>query len=251
MIELKKDANYNIIIVGVGGTGSHLTSFLSQLIGNSKIFKAKHNVILVDGDIVESKNLTTQKFLESDVGKLKAEVLSERYSSVFGLDITYLDKYIESTEDVLKLIDRSYNTSNIIVSCVDNNNARRIIDKTFNEFKCSYNVPALIVIDTGNSGSLDELTGQTIVSYRENENIMLPSASTYFPQILEDEIERPVASCGEILLENIQNIGANLTSAVTTFNILNNIIGFSKITGDLHIFNATNVESESLRVNIK
>ena len=135
MIELKDNSSYNIIIVGVGGTGSHLTSFLSQLIGNNKVYNMKHKIILVDGDVVEEKNLKTQKFLESDVGRLKSEVLSERYSSVFGMEISYVDKYISSKEDVLKLLDRSYGTTNVIVSCVDNNEARKYIDQAFNEFK--------------------------------------------------------------------------------------------------------------------
>lgn len=252
MIELKDNSSYNIIIVGVGGTGSHLTSFLSQLIGNNKVYNMKHKIILVDGDVVEEKNLKTQKFLESDVGRLKSEVLSERYSSVFGMEISYVDKYISSKEDVLKLLDRSYGTTNVIVSCVDNNEARKYIDQAFNEFKFNnHNCPGLIAIDTGNSGSLDELTGQTVVAYRTCDEVILPSASSYFPQILkEEEKKEPTASCGEIMLENIQNIGANITSAVTTFNILNNIIGFNKITGDLHMFNATTIETESLKVNI-
>ena len=109
MIELKDNSSYNIIIVGVGGTGSHLTSFLSQLIGNNKVYNMKHKIILVDGDVVEEKNLKTQKFLESDVGRLKSEVLSERYSSVFGMEISYVDKYISSKEDVLKLLDIIWN----------------------------------------------------------------------------------------------------------------------------------------------
>ena len=39
--------NYNIIIVGLGGTGSHLISFLSQLIGNRKD-KELFKITLID-----------------------------------------------------------------------------------------------------------------------------------------------------------------------------------------------------------
>lgn len=253
MIKIERDYRYNIIIIGVGGTGSHLISFLSQLIGNNKVFKAKHSIVLVDGDEVEAKNLRTQKFLQSDVGKIKSEVLSDRYSTVFGLDISYVDEYINSEKDVLKLFDRSYDTVNIVVSCVDNNKARRFIDSAFNNAEIkNYNRRGTIYIDTGNSSGSEELTGQTVVAYRNSEKIVLPSASTYFPQMLieEEDEEEPVASCGEVMLENIQNLGANITSAITVFNILNNIIGFNQIPGDLFMFNATKIETESMRINI-
>lgn len=253
MISLDKDYNYNIIIVGVGGTGSHLISFLSQLIGNNNNFKHKHKIILVDGDTVEEKNLRTQKFLPGDVGKLKAEVLSDRYSSVFDLDISYVDKYIENSRDIELLMDNYYNAFNIIVSCVDNNKARKCIDDTFNNIDLvRTRFRNLVYIDTGNSSGAEALTGQTVIAYKNIDGVVLPSASTYFPQILEEEeIEEPVASCGQEMLHNIQNIGANITSAVTVFNILNNIIGFNQIPGDLFMFNATNIETESLKVNIE
>lgn len=250
MIELKHDICYNIVIIGVGGTGSHLTSFLTQLIGNNRTFKTKHKITLVDGDKVEEKNLITQKFLESDVGLFKSEVLADRYSSVFGLDMPYVDQYINSKDDVLKLLDYNYSTYNIIVSCVDNNSARKYIDEAFNEHKPKYN-KGLIYIDTGNSSGVGELTGQTVIGYKDCDSTILPSASAYFPQMLEEEKEIPTASCGEVMLENIQNIGANITSACTTFNILNNIISFHQIPGDLFMFNATRLEIESLEVNIE
>ena len=43
--------NYNIIIIGLGGTGSHLISFLSQLIGNRKD-KELFKITLIDDDVV-------------------------------------------------------------------------------------------------------------------------------------------------------------------------------------------------------
>ena len=87
-----KYKEYNILIVGVGGTGPHLISFLSQLIGNRKD-KALFDITLIDKDHVEEKNLTTQKFLYEDITKNKAEVLSERYNAVYDLNIKYIEQY--------------------------------------------------------------------------------------------------------------------------------------------------------------
>lgn len=245
MIKLKKDNSYNIIVVGTGGTGSHFISFLSQLIGNNKVYKTKHKITLIDGDIIEEHNLRTQKFLPEDIGKLKAEVLADRYSSVFDISIGYIDRYIEKQRDITDLLDSSYGDVNIVISCVDNNKARRIIDKAFNENKRSN----IIYIDTGNSSGSDELYGQTIVGYNELGTIKLPSVSNYFP--LDDEKEEPVASCGEVMVRNIQNIGANITSACTVFNIINSIVSFGSIPGDVFTFNATSIEASSMKINAR
>ena len=129
---INKYKEYNILIVGVGGTGSHLISFLSQLIGNRKD-KALFDITLIDKDHVEEKNLTTQKFLYEDITKNKAEVLSERYNAVYDLNIKYIDKFIENKDDLISLLCED--KQNIIISCVDNNKARAIIDTVFNQPK--------------------------------------------------------------------------------------------------------------------
>lgn len=244
MINLYKDNNYKIIVVGVGGTGSHLTSFLTHLIGNDENLKLKSSILLIDGDQVEAKNCKNQKFLLSDVGKNKAETLSDRYSSVYDMEISYIDKYLNNFKDLDNVIfSLSKYDIPIIVSCVDNNKARIIIDNYFNEYK-----NRMIYIDTGNSGSEGELIGQTVIAYRDNNGVVLPSVSKYFTL---DEKEEKTPSCGEILLKNIQNIGANITSATTVFNILNNIISFNTITGDVFTFNASQVETRSLKIGNK
>lgn len=248
MVEISTKEHFDIFIIGVGGTGSHLTSFLTQLLGNNKDLKNKHRITLIDRDIVEEKNLRTQKFLSSDVGKSKAEVLSDRYSAVYDIDIGYIDSYIEDESKLKELISNSSYRNSIIVSCVDNNKARRIIDKVFNEgIKNRYYYSSLIYIDTGNSSGEEELTGQTVIGYRKRDQIILPSASTFFPQILEDEEEEvPQESCGEVMLKNIQNIGANITSACTVFNLINSILSFGIIPANLFTFNASRIESESI-----
>lgn len=248
MIELNKDKSFNIIIVGVGGTGSHLVSFLTQMIGNNNVYKKHSRLVLVDADIIEEKNLRTQKFLPCDVGKNKAETLSDRYQAVFNMDIPFVNEFIECQNDIERLMSRD--KINIIVSCVDNNKARKVLDNFFNS-DTAINYKDIIYIDTGNSSGTEELTGQTVVGYRDYLGIRLPSVSTYFPQMLQEESgPKPVMSCGEEMLHNIQNIGANITSACTVFNLLNSIIAFHTIPGDLFIFNASKVESQNLQINV-
>ena len=236
-----KYKEYNILIVGVGGTGSHLISFLSQLIGNRKD-KALFDITLIDKDHVEEKNLTTQKFLYEDITKNKAEVLSERYNAVYDLNIKYIDKFIENKDDLISLLCED--KQNIIISCVDNNKARAIIDTVFNQSK----VYKLIYIDTGNNSGSDIINGQTIVGFKEYNKILLPSVGKYYPQIYEEEKEDNTLSCSEAAALNIQNIGANITSAATVFNILNNIISFKRIPADFVLFDASNITTQNMKM---
>lgn len=247
MINLEKGNSYKIIIVGVGGTGSHLVSFLAQLIGNNKFYQRNHEIVLVDEDTVEEKNLRTQKFLENDIGKNKAEVLADRYESVFAAEVSYVDSFIRNTNDIIKLLAKDDYTTNVVISCVDNNKARKIMDSFFNS-KEAYTFKDLIYIDTGNSSGAEELTGQTVVAYRKNDQVILPSVSAYFPQVLQEEEPEQTVSCGEIMNISIQNIGANITSACNVFNILNNIIGFHRITSDLVTFNASQIETNNMKL---
>ena len=234
--------NYNIIIVGLGGTGSHLISFLSQLIGNRKD-KELFKITLIDDDIVETKNVKNQKFLLKDVGRSKVEVLSCRYNSIYKLNIQYCTKRIEEENDIQTLLDCS--SINIIVSCVDNNKTRHIIDNVFNYGSKNRTV---IYIDTGNSGSEGDFTGQTVVGYKTNTQIILPSVGNYFEEIEKEEEDIEEASCGEVLPNQIQNISANITSAVNVFNIMNIIITFNKIPADLVLFNATKITTNNMKL---
>ncbi|NFI52282.1 hypothetical protein FDB37_15830 [Clostridium botulinum] len=131
---------YTVIIIGCGATGSNLITLLSQYSISEKKIK---NIVLVDGDNVESKNFRNQKFTMKDVNENKARVLSNRYSKL-GIDISYVPEYISDTEKLINLI-KSYDNV-ILVGAVDNNNARQHMHKAFIEER----IQSLIYIDTGN-----------------------------------------------------------------------------------------------------
>ena len=192
---------------------------------------------------MEDKNVKNQKFLLKDVGRSKVEVLSCRYNSIYKLNIQYCTKRIEEENDIQTLLDCS--SINIIVSCVDNNKARHIIDNVFNYGSKNRTV---IYIDTGNSGSEGDFTGQTVVGYKTNTQIILPSVGNYFEEIEKEEEDIEEASCGEVLPNQIQNISANITSAVNVFNIMNIIITFNKIPADLVLFNATKITTNNMKL---
>ena len=80
---------FNIIIVGVGGTGGYVVRDLQRFIYSlgKRVHDIKLNLHLVDPDIVEMKNLLRQNFSPTDLGKPKAEVTAIRTSRIFGLEV--------------------------------------------------------------------------------------------------------------------------------------------------------------------
>ena len=66
----------SILIIGAGGIGGLLLDFICRAIAFSAT--AKVNLTIMDGDIVESRNLPHQRFSNSDVGSYKVEALIEQ-----------------------------------------------------------------------------------------------------------------------------------------------------------------------------
>ena len=95
----------DIVIVGCGGTGSHYIKELGRyLYGNRCLRNDEIRIVLVDGDLVEDKNLVRQAFLPQDIGYNKAQVMAEMLSQAYGLSVDYYDGYIDCEKDIEKLV---------------------------------------------------------------------------------------------------------------------------------------------------
>ena len=66
------DKPVRIVMIGAGGTGGHTVPHLYRLLHT---LDRPVEVILVDGDMVEKKNLVRQNFIASDLGKNKRRPL--------------------------------------------------------------------------------------------------------------------------------------------------------------------------------
>lgn len=147
---------YYILQIGTGGTGSEVVRQLSQMLTTSN---AKHVYVIADPDVISEKNIRNQIFLEEEVHELKADVLAERYSAAYpNLNIfSYTDGYIETVEDVQKLLKPDYLEQTgirlnsikeyllpIIIGCVDNVYSRRQLADAFEK------LPKAIYLDAGN-----------------------------------------------------------------------------------------------------
>ena len=235
MVEVNLSAYdcYTILVVGCGGTGSQLLGPLMQLCSNMKKKGKIRSIVLIDGDRYEEKNLRNQKATMDDIGDNKAYVMATRYGYVFeDLDITSYEEYLNTPKE---LDDITRKFSNIIViGCVDNNKARKIMHEYFTMNNKKQN---LIYIDSGNGTS--ERTGQIVVGYKVRDHCILNSVGDVFNYVLEEEkVVDDELSCGVVIEESPQVLATNLYSAAHIMNVLTNILMFNKIENNVVFFDS-------------
>jgi PRTRC genetic system ThiF family protein len=212
-----------IIMLGAGGTGGHIAPNLYRLLYS---IERPVKIIIADGDIVESKNLIRQNFIQADLGKNKAQVLAQRYASAFGMEIAYIPEFIEDEARLAELVQPDiYNSSpyqykreeglSILIGAVDNNKSRQLCHKIFKQ------ADNLIYIDSGNG----EYTGQVVCGIKRSGKTYYKPVGDLYPDVLESTDKFPTElSCEEATISAPQSIVANIMAATAVINYLYNIL---------------------------
>lgn len=261
----KTDVNYRLFILGCGGTGGYVAQHVAQI---RKLISPKSEIFLIDPDIVESKNLNNQLFVEKDIGKTKASVLKERYTVAYNMRISIHDAhYIETLEQLNEIVKctnyiptdnyRYKITFNVIIGCVDNNFTRRLINQYFNQ------VENIIYIDAGVEGgtipqgkTLADMStwtveekeryiesgyvGQVCVGVRANGKTILPPVCEVFPNLLieaADEL-KPSESCSSLLQSEPQRLITNRYAALVIAGYINELFSTDTIRNHYTVFNS-------------
>lgn len=257
----KKNIYPFIVQIGTGGTGGYLVQHIAQLLGTNK---KSATYVIADPDVIEEKNLGNQLFLASEVGMKKADVLAERYSYAYDMDIrSYSEAYIESPDDIKKLFNTDYIRTDgyrnqmlpIIIGCVDNNFTRQIIHEFFSKHPGVY-------IDAGNEATVVPADWQTrpkanwtpeeLQAFNESGwsgqivtgvNLNLakqPSVADVFPDILvsEDSIRPSSLSCTELTASEPQRLIVNKFAALAILSVLTEIIEELCISNHITVFHA-------------
>jgi len=212
--------NFSIIVVGCGGTGGFVAEGLCRLLIGSDI-----PIILIDHDRVEPHNLIRQHFYAGDVGKFKSQALAERLSRQFGRRIGYsVYPYMHD------LIGNDYGgglkrpaIQGIIVGCVDNVEARRVIGKTLqygNWWLDAGNGFSSGQVLLGNTRSMDYLVGAFIEEI--HEVIHLPIPSWQLPSLLIPPTRKEADSkdCAEAVADEEQGPVINQAMATLVLEFL-------------------------------
>ena len=100
-----------VIIIGCGGTGGFVADGLARLLPQNI------NLVLIDMDTVEERNLSRQSFTTADVGLFKSEALAKRLAGKYQRPIQYTVLPVGAGD-----LPRG-----IVVGCVDNGRARQTI----------------------------------------------------------------------------------------------------------------------------
>lgn len=190
---------FKFYIVGVGGTGSLLARDLPKL-----IIRSENEMCLIDGDVVESKNIIRQGYQKQDVGINKAIALSRKINSLYPVECEFMDCYL-TYDNMSNLLHLKHNKKFIpvIIGCVDNDATRKILEKIMGEQeRCIY-------IDSANS----EYEGNIYVAIKSKKGLHGKLRGQSYK--LEDDRHPDEISCQEHVSKgNVQYLVTNAKMAV-------------------------------------
>jgi hypothetical protein len=211
--------SFNIVLIGVGGTGGNLAPMLARIIsGNEKV-----TLTLVDGDEVETSNLERQPYLASDVGMNKAETLSTKLNMAFDLSTLFFTEYINAPSDLEKLFTCTRYDSkrlNILISCVDNHLARSVMERYFDSQE------TIVYIDSAN----EDYYGDVVLGLKSSNMTYLKTRGMYRPlEVFSGKKRVKNRSCEIKMNDNPQYLPANQMAATIILKMLSDIIIESSI----------------------
>jgi len=232
-----------ITIVGVGGTGANVARIVGRIVYDMQRNR-RHTpeIVLIDPDRVEEKNVGRQLFAPCDIGQYKAEVVGKRLNYALGL----ATHWIPDAVDAKRHFDRY--GSNIVISCVDNHLARREIHKIDG-----------IHLSSGNHKD----SGQVILSNTDDPDLVkrywdeekvryLPKEGLLFPALLEPE-HRPEPppqnlSCAELVASGEQDLLINDWMATIIGQYLYKLLHQQPITSFMTFINVDSMAVRSVPI---
>ena len=233
----------SITIVGLGGTGSQVARIVGRIVYDMQRNR-RHapDILLIDPDKVEEKNVGRQLFAPCDVGQYKAEIVGKRLNYALGL----ATRWIPDAVDAKRHFDRY--GSNIVISCVDNHLARREIHKIDGIHISSGNHKDAGQVVLSNSDDPD-----LIRRYLDDEKVRyLPKEGLLFPALLEPEPQPEPQpenlSCAELVAIGEQDLLINDWMATIVGQYLYKLLYRQPIYSFLSYISADSMAIRSLAV---
>ena len=220
-------SHFTVTVVGCGGTGGFVAEGLCRLL------PPLADLVLVDYDRVEERNLTRQCFYREDLGQFKSEALAKRLAQRYRRPVAYSTLPVGTTEIIYP---------GLIIGCVDNGLARRQIAERIQRnalvWVGGYSMSAprelqsgprletsLWWVDAGNG----ENYGQVVIGNTDVASCWSATGDIYrglpLPTIQKPELlnQAPTArSCAEVAEEQGPTI--NLTMAAVLVEVVRRLI---------------------------
>lgn len=216
-----------IALIGCGGTGSHIAQSLARLASHCRDTNGPDvQLVFVDGDTVEHKNVGRQLFSALDAGRNKAQALAARFSAVFGLHIVAFPHMLQAGTVVAN--PHAYG---ILVGAVDTAAGRRAIAAQLGQYNWK------LWIDCGNH----EHSGQVVCGNTLSQDGMkqaiqlgmcakLPAAPLVYGDLIKDAKAQPREDCAAAMEDNAQSLMVNQTMAAIVGQYLYRIVIQRKLT---------------------
>ena len=178
-----------LIIVGLGGIGSHLLLPLMQYINyEQKVFA---EVWFIDGDTYEEKNFKRQHVAKNKENKALAQM--DYYKEIFPkLTISYVDKYVNEDN-----ISRIVKDGDVVLLCVDNNKTRKLFEDYTDKLK------NITIISGGN----ELYDGNIMIMQKKDEQMLTRKFSELHPELKNPTDKSPDEMSCEELEESAPQIG--------------------------------------------
>lgn len=207
-----------VILVGCGGTGSHLAQSLARLAVHAQAAGQQVELIFIDGDTVELKNVGRQLFSTADIGMNKAQALAARFSAVFGLPIIAWPDMADT--DLLRHLCGGEiggwgNVYPLLIGAVDSTSGRQALAGALAHQRRG------LWLDAGNHEQAGQVcVGSAIVPAEVQQAFRLsglcqalPAPSLQFPELLVSVPPRPRADCAQAVIDNAQSLMVNQAMA--------------------------------------
>lgn len=192
---------YNLILIGVGGTGSHLAPLFSRYFSYNQMLC---KFTLIDADKLEEKNLSRQNF---------GSIESIDDYKVHKIELPLIETgLVKRVKDYVYNLSRFLSSSkfNIVISCVDNNYSRA---KQLQS--CIDSGHDFYFLSPGNN----QTRGQLIGYGREKEVFIGTSPFDIYESWRNpDSSQRPTVSCTQMVESAPQSMLANIMASTATFN---------------------------------
>ena len=223
----------NLLLIGCGGTGSWLAPSIARLARVVKDSGREVNVVFIDGDSVEDKNIPRQNFCEAEISMNKAVTLANRFGAAWGLEIEAIPSMLRSDMQS-KVFATSHFSLQIFIGCVDNAAARKTIAEmlAINQAGKSHDIWWLDCGNSNESGQVLLGSAPTVKALKgafvsSRTCVALPSPALQAPDLLiarPEELSDTRMSCAELMALNMQSLAVNQMVAAVASDFLTRLL---------------------------
>lgn len=216
---------YHFLVMGCGGTGGNFLKEFARFLHSDGAGNNRVQVTVLDGDVVEKKNIARQPFTEEDVGMNKAEAFCQAIYEVYGLSFHSYSRYVENVWELKRIC--ADGSIPVLIGAVDNHAARKIMHDFFETSD------SCIYFDSANEFS----GGELVIGARLNRCEVYPDRAYYFPEILKDTSKsRSQMGCEELNRVAPQHIATNVFAASLLLANATLLLMEQKINGGIYYF---------------